>query len=255
MWLLEGGKVRLGLRELERIFEVERRKCFPSRNYDMDKEREEGMRKVGKGLENKNQRVYVGVKWWSAGMCVRVQPRQGLGNWVEALWTGCGWWKVENHNRFLSHRDTVQVRTSLGLHWKTHRSSEEVLWAHSQDRAKVLRWGDGLPNQGEVEAQDDGIHHVLHTVLRENGLSRTHYPSRYFPPLALLPNCIHFLLLGQHSVPVWSQVLWPQHSSLRPQYPNPFHSLNKEQRCQRLTLDSFSPSLSQNPKSLLAKAV
>lgn len=61
--MLEGGKVRLGLRELERIFEVERRKCFPSRNYDMDKEREEGMRKVGKGLENKNQRVYVGVKW------------------------------------------------------------------------------------------------------------------------------------------------------------------------------------------------
>lgn len=38
-------------------------KYFPSKNYDMDKEREEGMRKVGKGLENKNQRVYVEVKW------------------------------------------------------------------------------------------------------------------------------------------------------------------------------------------------
>ena len=59
----KGGKVRLGLRELERIFEGEGMKYFPSKNYDMDKEREEGMRKVGKGLENKNQRVYVEVKW------------------------------------------------------------------------------------------------------------------------------------------------------------------------------------------------
>lgn len=38
-------------------------KYFPSEKYDMDKEREERMRKVGKGLENKNQRVYVEVKW------------------------------------------------------------------------------------------------------------------------------------------------------------------------------------------------
>lgn len=55
--------MKLGLRELERIFEVERRKCFPSRNYNMDKETEEGMTDVGKDLENENQRVYVEVKW------------------------------------------------------------------------------------------------------------------------------------------------------------------------------------------------
>lgn len=36
---------------------MERKKCFPSRNYDMHKETEEGMRKIGKDLENKNQNL------------------------------------------------------------------------------------------------------------------------------------------------------------------------------------------------------
>ena len=38
-----------------------------------------------------------------------------------------------------AHRDTERVSTSLGLPRKTHRGREEVLGAHSQHGAEVLR--------------------------------------------------------------------------------------------------------------------
>lgn len=38
-----------------------------------------------------------------------------------------------------AHRDTARVRMSLGLPRKTHRGREEVLGAHSQHGAEVLR--------------------------------------------------------------------------------------------------------------------
>lgn len=53
----------------------------------MEKGTEVGMRKVGKDLKNENQRVYIEIRWAPAGTCVKVLARQGLGNWVEAIWT------------------------------------------------------------------------------------------------------------------------------------------------------------------------
>ena len=38
-----------------------------------------------------------------------------------------------------AHRDTARVTTSLGLPRKTHGGREEVLGAHSQHGAEVLR--------------------------------------------------------------------------------------------------------------------
>lgn len=75
----------------------------------------------------------------------------------------------------------MKVNTSLGLHRETHRSCEEVLRAHSQHRAEVLGGRDGLPHQGEVDPQDDRAYHILHTVLREDGLLRTHSLLPSFP--------------------------------------------------------------------------
>lgn len=73
-------------------------------------------------------------------MCVRSK----LGRALVTGWRHYGLNVVDGKlrttiDRFLRHRDTVKISTSLGFHWKTHRSSEEVLRAHSQHRAKVLR--------------------------------------------------------------------------------------------------------------------
>lgn len=67
MWFPKEWKITLELWGLEKIFGVERRKCFPSRRYHMEKGTEVGMRKVGKDLKNENQRVYIEIKWAPAG--------------------------------------------------------------------------------------------------------------------------------------------------------------------------------------------
>lgn len=62
MWFSKEREIRLGLWGLETIFEVEGRKCFPNKRDNMEKGTEVRMRKVGKDLQNENQRVYVGIK-------------------------------------------------------------------------------------------------------------------------------------------------------------------------------------------------
>lgn len=135
---------------------------------------------------------------------------------------------------------------SLGLHCETHRSSEEVLGAHSQHRAEVLGGGDGLPHQGEVDPQDDGAHHILHTALRggmgfsEPTLCRPSPPLDSFPTVTQCP---------PHAVEPAS--LTPTSLSPAPgPLPTPAsHLTQRGTGMAALGSPSLSLSLSQNPKS------
>lgn len=63
----------------------------------------------------------------------------------------------------------------------THRGREEGLSVHGQHGPQVPVGGQGLPLQGEVEAQDNGAHGVLHTLLRERWLGSAFQLPPPFP--------------------------------------------------------------------------
>lgn len=52
---------------------------------------------------------------------------------------------------------------------RTHRGCEEGLSIHSQHWLEVPEGGQGLPHQREVEAEDNGGHRVVYTILRDSG--------------------------------------------------------------------------------------